>query len=70
MIAGYSSRTGDTDQVVRSLKHFIGRHKILQFYSDDAPAFVKASKELKVSHDSSCLVAHRIIPTLSATTSS
>ena len=53
MIAGYSSRTGDTDQVVRSLKHFSARHKILQFYSDDAPAFVKASKELKVSHDSS-----------------
>lgn len=53
MIAGYSSRTGDADQVVRSLKHFIGRQKVLQFYSDDAPAFVKAAKEMKISHDSS-----------------
>ena len=53
MIAGYSSRTGETDQVIRSLKHFIGRRKVLQLYSDDAPAFVKAAKELKISHDSS-----------------
>ena len=61
MIAGYSSRTGDADQVVRSLKNFIGRHKVLQLYSDDAPAFVKAAKELKISHDSSLsLDVHRI----------
>ncbi len=53
MIAGYSSRTGETDQVIRSLKHFIGRRKVLQLYSDDAPAFVKAARELKISHDSS-----------------
>ena len=53
MIAGYTSPTSDTDQVVRSLNHFIGRQKVLQFYSDDAPAFVKAAKELKISHDSS-----------------
>ena len=53
MIAGYGSRTGETDQVIRSLKHFFGRRKVLQLYSDDAPAFVKAAKELKISHDSS-----------------
>ena len=70
MIAGYSSRTGETDQVIRSLKHFIGRHKVLQLYSDDAPAFVKAAKELKIVTTHHCRDEPRTTRMRSATTSS
>ena len=37
--------------VINSIKHFAGRRKVKQAYSDDAPEFINACSELKPPHD-------------------
>ena len=41
----------NTVTVITSIKHFAGRRKIKQVYSDDAPEFINACSELKIPHD-------------------
>ena len=41
----------DTDSVVRAIKHFCGRRKIKQVYSDDGPELINACVELNLNHD-------------------
>ena len=36
---------------INSIKHFAGRRKVKQVYSDDAPEFINACSELKIRHD-------------------
>ena len=37
--------------VINSIKHFAGRRKIKQVYSDDTPEFINVCSELKIPHD-------------------
>ena len=48
IIMGYRK---NTVTVINSIKHFAGRRKIKQVYSDDAPEFINACSELKIPHD-------------------
>ena len=47
----YPTARRDTDSVVRAIKHFCGRRKIKQVYSDDGPELINACVELKLNHD-------------------
>ena len=53
MIQSYPSARKDTDAVIRAVKQFMGRRKIREAYSDDAPQFDKAMKALKIPMDTS-----------------
>ena len=53
MIQSYPSARKDTDAVMRAVKQFMGRRKIREAYSDDAPQFDKAMKALKIPMDTS-----------------
>ena len=53
MIQPYPSARKDTDAVIRAVKQFMGRRKIREAYSDDAPQFDKAMQALKVPMDTS-----------------
>eukprot|EP00435_Cladocopium_sp_Y103_P033909 s3183_g8.t1 len=44
MIQSYPSARKDTDAVIRAVKQFMGRRKIREAYSDDAPQSMKALK--------------------------
>ena len=47
IIMGYPIGRKNTVTVVNSIKHFAGRRKIKQVYSDDAPEFINACSELR-----------------------
>ena len=47
---GYPIGRRNTVTVINSVKHFAGRRKIKQVYSDDAPEFINACSELKIPH--------------------
>ena len=51
IIMAYPTARRDTDSVVRAIKHFCGRRKIKQVYSDDGPGLINACVELKLNHD-------------------
>ena len=51
IIMGYPIGRKNTVTVTNSIKHFAGRRKIKQVYSDDAPEFINACSELKIPHD-------------------
>ena len=51
IIMAYPTARRDTDSVVRAIKHFCGRRKIKQVYSDDGPELINACVELKLNHD-------------------
>ena len=51
MRQSYPSARKDTDAVIRAVKQFMGRRKIREAYSDDAPQFDKAMKALKIPMD-------------------
>ena len=51
VIMAYPTARRDTDSVVRAIKHFCGRRKIKQVYSDDGPELINACVELKLNHD-------------------
>ena len=51
IIIGYPIGRKNTVTVINSLKHFAGRRKRKQAYSDDAPEFIHACSELKIPHD-------------------
>ena len=51
IIMGYPIGRKNTVTVINSIKHFAGRRKIKQVYSDDAPEFINACSELKIPHD-------------------
>ena len=53
MMMAYTTTSRDTDEVVRCIRHFMGRRKIQLIYSDEAPEFVKACKGLRIEHDTS-----------------
>jgi len=53
MLQSYPSARKDTDSVIRAVKQFMGRRKIREAYSDDAPQFDKAMKALKIPMDTS-----------------
>ena len=53
MIQSYPSACKDTDAVIQAVKQFMGRRKIREAYSDDAPQFDKAMKALKIPMDTS-----------------
>ena len=53
MLQSYPSARKDTDAVTRAVKQFMGRRKIREAYSDDAPQFDKAMKALKIPMDTS-----------------
>ena len=53
MLQSYPSARKDTDAVIRAVKQFMGRRKIRETYSDDAPQFDKAMKALKIPMDTS-----------------
>ena len=53
MLQSYPSARKDTDAVIRAVKQFMGRRKIREAYSDDAPQFDKAMKILKIPMDTS-----------------
>ena len=53
MIQSYPSARKDTDAVIRAVKQFMGRRKIREAYSDDAPQFDKAMQALKIPMDTS-----------------
>ena len=53
MLQSYPSARKDTDAVIRAVKQFMGRRKIREAYSDDAPQFDKAMKALKIPMDTS-----------------
>ena len=42
IIMAYPTARRDTDSVVRAIKHFCGRRKIKQVYSDDGPELINA----------------------------
>ena len=48
---GYPIGRKNTVTVTNSIKHFAGRRKIKQVYSDDAPEFINACSKLKIPHD-------------------
>ena len=64
IIMAYPTARRDTDSVVRAIKHFCGRRKIKQVYSDDGPELINACVELKLNHDYRCLGGRRTIPLL------
>ena len=45
LIMAYPTARRDTDSVVRAIKHFCGRRKIKQVYSDDGPELINARVE-------------------------
>ena len=51
IIMAFPTARRDTDSVVRAIKHFCGRRKIKQVYSDDGPELINACVELKLNHD-------------------
>ena len=51
IVMGYPTGRKNTVTVINSIKHFAGRRKIKQVYSDDAPEFINACSELKIPHD-------------------
>ena len=53
MIQSFPMKEKDTDNIVLSIKRFAGNRKIAFAYSDQAPQFVKACKELKITLDTS-----------------
>ena len=53
IIQAYPSARKDTDAVIQAVKQFMGRRKIREAYSDDAPQFNKAMKALKIPMDTS-----------------
>ena len=53
MLQSYPSARKDTEAVIRAVKQFMGRRKIREAYSDDAPQFDKAMKALKIPMDTS-----------------
>ena len=53
MIAIYPAIRQDTDETVQALRHFAGRKKIHNIYSDNALALVKAADHLGVDHHAS-----------------
>ena len=53
MLQSYPSARKDTDAVIRAVKQFMGRRKIREAYSDDAPQFDKAMKASKIPMDTS-----------------
>ena len=53
IIQSFPMKEKDTDNIVLSIKRFAGNRKIAFAYSDQAPQFVKACKELKITLDTS-----------------
>ena len=53
MIQSFPMKEKDADNIVLSIKRFAGNRKIAFAYSDQAPQFVKACKELKITLDTS-----------------
>ena len=53
MIGAYPSRSIDRASVIRAFKQFIGNRKVTMAYSDKAPQFESAFKEMKVTLDHS-----------------
>ena len=53
ILQSYPSARKDTDAVIRAVKQFMGRRKIREAYSDDAPQFDKAMKILKIPMETS-----------------
>ena len=51
IIMGYPIGRKNTVAVINSIKHYAGRRKIQQVFSDDAPEFISACSELKTPHD-------------------
>ena len=51
IIQAYPSARKDTDAVIRAVKRFMGRRKIREAYSDEAPQFEKAMQALKIPMD-------------------
>ena len=61
IIMAYPTARRDTDSVVRAIKHFCGRRKIKQVYSDDGPELINACVFI-IDQTSACLV-HAGLPT-------
>ncbi len=53
VIQAFPLKTRATDDIVMSIKRFIGDRKVVLAFSDQAPQFVKACKELKIALDTS-----------------
>ena len=53
MVQAYPMREKNAENVVISIKRFIGSRKVEQAYSDQAPQFVNARRELKIPLDTS-----------------
>lgn len=53
MIQAFPLKTRNTDDIVMSIKRFIGNRKVSLAFSDQAPQFVKACKELRITLDTS-----------------
>ena len=53
VIWGYPLKASNSDEVVQAMKHYIGKRKVTNAYSDDAPQFESALKELRIPLDQS-----------------
>ena len=53
VIWGYPLKASNSDEVVQAMKHYIGKRKVTNAYSDDAPQFEAALKELRIPLDQS-----------------
>lgn len=53
VIQAYPSARKDADAVIRAVKQFMGRRKIREVYSDQAPQLTEAMKALKIPCDHS-----------------
>ena len=53
IIWGYPLKTSDSDGVVQSMKSFMGKRKVVNAYSDEAPQFESAMRELRIPLDQS-----------------
>ena len=53
MLQSYPSARKDTNAVITAVKQFMGRRKIREAYSDDAPQFEKAMKIMRIPMDTS-----------------
>ena len=50
---GYPVSTKSADEVSESLRHFIGRRKLVTLYSDNAREIISAAKDLAEQHETS-----------------
>ena len=53
IIWGYPLKSSDSDSVIQSMKGFMGKRKKESAYSDDAPQFESAMRELRIPLDQS-----------------